>query len=61
MEQEDDCNVNRNRLGKGLVKELENLEIRGQMETIQATALLKLARIHVYWDTLYINLWFVKE
>ena len=30
---------------KGLVKGLENLEIRGQVETIQTTALLKSARI----------------
>ena len=30
---------------KGLVKGLEDLEIRGQVETIQTTALLKLGRI----------------
>ena len=30
---------------KGLVKELEDLEIRGQVETIQTTALLRSARI----------------
>ena len=30
---------------KGLVKRLEVLEIRGQMHTIQTTALLKSARI----------------
>ena len=30
---------------KGLVKRLEDLEIRGQVETIQTTALLSLARI----------------
>ena len=30
---------------KGLVKGLEDLEIRGQVETIQTTALLRLARI----------------
>ena len=30
---------------KGLLKGLENLEIRGQMETIQTTALLRTARI----------------
>ena len=30
---------------KGLVQGLENLEIRGQVETIQTTALLRSARI----------------
>ena len=30
---------------KGLLKGLENLEIRGRVETIQTTALLKLERI----------------
>ena len=30
---------------KGLIQELEDLEIRGRVETIQSTALLKLARI----------------
>ena len=30
---------------KGLAKRLEDLEIRGQVETIQTTALLRLARI----------------
>ena len=30
---------------KGLVKRLEDLEIRGQVETIQTSALLKSARI----------------
>ena len=30
---------------KGLIKELEDLEIRGQVETIQNTALLRTARI----------------
>ena len=30
---------------KGLVKEQEELEIRGQVETIQTTALLRSARI----------------
>ena len=30
---------------KGLVKGLENLEIRGQVETIQTTALLRSTRI----------------
>ena len=30
---------------KGLVKGLEDLKIRGQMETIQTAALLRLARI----------------
>ena len=30
---------------QGLVKGLEDLEIRGQVETIQTTALLRLARI----------------
>ena len=30
---------------KGLLKELEVLEIRGQVENIQTTALLRLARI----------------
>ena len=32
-------------ISKGLVKGLEGLEIRGQVETIQTTALLRLARI----------------
>ena len=30
---------------KGLIKGLEDLEIRGQVETIQTTALLRSARI----------------
>ena len=30
---------------KGLVQGLEDLEIRGQVETVQTTALLRLARI----------------
>ena len=30
---------------KGLIQELEDLEITGQVEAIQTTALLKLARI----------------
>ena len=30
---------------KGLIKELEDLYIRGQVETIQTTALLRLAKI----------------
>ena len=30
---------------KGLIQRLEDLEIRGQVETIQTTALLKSARI----------------
>ena len=30
---------------KGLIKGLEDLEIRGQVETIQMTALLRTARI----------------
>ena len=30
---------------KGLVKELEDFEIRGQVETIQATILLRSAKI----------------
>ena len=30
---------------KGLLKDLEDLEVRGQLETIQTTALLKTARI----------------
>ncbi len=30
---------------KGLIKGLEDLEIRGRVETIQTTALLRLARI----------------
>ena len=30
---------------KGLIKGLEDLEIKGQMETIQTTALLRSARI----------------
>ena len=30
---------------EGLIKELEDLEITGQMETIQSTVLLRLARL----------------
>ena len=30
---------------KGLYKELEDLEVRGRVETIKTTALLKMARI----------------
>ena len=32
-------------IGKGLVQELVDLEIRGRVETIQTTALLRSARI----------------
>ena len=32
-------------VNEGLVKRLKNLEIRGRMETIQTTALLRLVRI----------------
>ena len=34
-----------NTVTKGLIKGLEDLEIKGRVETIQTTALLKLARI----------------
>ena len=33
------------KIPRGLVKGLEDLEIRGQVETIQTTTLLRLARI----------------
>ena len=36
---------------KGLVQELEHLEIRGQVETIQTTAFLRSARILVVSHT----------
>ena len=32
-------------ISKGLIKRLEDLEIKGQVETIKITALLRLARI----------------
>ena len=35
----------RGTISKGLVKELEDLEISGQVETIKTTALLTFARI----------------
>ena len=49
MEHEDDgdtyCNWCTRKILKGLVKGLENLEIRGQIETIQTTAMIKSAMI----------------
>ena len=33
------------KIPKGMIKGLQDLEIRGQMETIQTTALLRSARI----------------
>ena len=46
---------------KGLVKELEDLEIRGQVETIQTTAILRSAKIlrrvlETWWDLLSLKL-----
>ena len=38
-----------NTITKGLIKELEDLEIRGQMETIQTTALLRSTKTEEYW------------
>ena len=48
-------------LGTGLVLGLEDLEIRGRLETIQTTALLRLARIarrvqETWGDMLLLNL-----
>ena len=42
---------------KGLLKDLEDLEVGGQVETIQTTALLRMARIlrrvlETWWDLL---------
>ena len=42
---DNNCNCVLDTIPKGLVKGLEELEIKGQVETIQTTALLRSARI----------------